>query len=243
MTTGERIRAIRKEKGMTQKQVADKCGMADSAIRKYESGTVQPRDVTLEKIASALDVPVYELIEIPTRLTFSSYKNLLESQKEWNCIENVTGLMLLMNENAQKDILSFAHLLARIPQNRKEAIKLPNVERLLDFLCRASVETCNSTDKAVGLLLDAYNLNLASAIERAGSPLDKLLLYIEQQPESERDTLIMRLADMWNITNIPSSLDVKDLPRYIKTEYSLLHKEEKKIIDKALAQFLEEISR
>ena len=37
-TIGEKIRKTRIEKGMTQKQVAEKCDMADSAIRKYESG-------------------------------------------------------------------------------------------------------------------------------------------------------------------------------------------------------------
>lgn len=73
-TIGERIRAIRKEKGMTQKQVADKCGMADSAIRKYESGTVQTRDVTLEKIASALGVSSRFLRGASTELIYETVK-------------------------------------------------------------------------------------------------------------------------------------------------------------------------
>ena len=58
MMIGERIRAIRKQKGMTQKQIADKCGMADSAIRKYESGVVTPKIETLQRIAEALEVPI-----------------------------------------------------------------------------------------------------------------------------------------------------------------------------------------
>ena len=62
MTIGERIRLIRKEKHMTQKQVAEKCGMADSAIRKYESGSVTPKFDTLDRIASALGVPVTALM-------------------------------------------------------------------------------------------------------------------------------------------------------------------------------------
>lgn len=56
MTIGERIKQTRKEKGMTQKQVAELCGMADSAIRKYESGSQKPKLETLCKIASALGV-------------------------------------------------------------------------------------------------------------------------------------------------------------------------------------------
>lgn len=56
MTVGERIRKIRTEKGMTQKQVAEACGMADSAVRKYESGAQKPKLDTIIRLAKALDV-------------------------------------------------------------------------------------------------------------------------------------------------------------------------------------------
>lgn len=59
---GKKIRDIRTAKGMTQKEVADKCGMADSAIRKYESGRQEPKLSTLEKIASALNIGVSDLL-------------------------------------------------------------------------------------------------------------------------------------------------------------------------------------
>lgn len=62
MTIGERIRHIRQQKGMTQKQVADSCGMADSAIRKYESGSQLPKIETLQRIADALEIPITELL-------------------------------------------------------------------------------------------------------------------------------------------------------------------------------------
>lgn len=62
MSVGVNIRKIRIKKGMTQKQVADACGMADSAIRKYESGAVTPKYETLQRIAAALGVSVGQLI-------------------------------------------------------------------------------------------------------------------------------------------------------------------------------------
>lgn len=61
MTIGERIRAVRQQKGMTQKQVADACNMADSAIRKYESGIQTPKIETLQRIADALGVTASSL--------------------------------------------------------------------------------------------------------------------------------------------------------------------------------------
>lgn len=56
MTVGENMKAIRIGKGFTQKQVAERSGMADSAIRKYESGKVHPKMTTLFQIAKALEV-------------------------------------------------------------------------------------------------------------------------------------------------------------------------------------------
>ena len=62
MTIGERIKKIRLEKGMTQKEVAEKCGLFDSTIRKYESGRQNPKIETVEKIANALGVETSELL-------------------------------------------------------------------------------------------------------------------------------------------------------------------------------------
>lgn len=61
--TSDAIKRIRKEKGLTQKQLGERCGIADSNIRKYESGTQNPKIETLDKIAQALEVPIFHLIE------------------------------------------------------------------------------------------------------------------------------------------------------------------------------------
>lgn len=62
MTIGERIRNLRIEMGLTQKQLGERCGMADSAIRRYESNRGNPTMETLERIASALDIHVMKLL-------------------------------------------------------------------------------------------------------------------------------------------------------------------------------------
>lgn len=63
MPTGAKIKEIRKQKGLTQKQLGDLCGMADSAIRRYENGNANPKIETLQKIARALEVPLYKLLQ------------------------------------------------------------------------------------------------------------------------------------------------------------------------------------
>ncbi|WP_302779179.1 helix-turn-helix domain-containing protein [Anaerotruncus colihominis] len=61
MEIGDRIRAIRMERGLTQKELGNLCGMADSAIRRYESNRGNPTQKTLIKIAKALGVHLRDL--------------------------------------------------------------------------------------------------------------------------------------------------------------------------------------
>lgn len=63
MNEGDNIRRIRKEKGLTQSQLAKKAGISEISVRKYESGKRKPKLETMEKIANALDVPLDEILD------------------------------------------------------------------------------------------------------------------------------------------------------------------------------------
>lgn len=63
MTTGERIRTIRLAKGMTQKEVTNRCGMPDSSIRKYESGQFIPTPKTFRRLADAMDASITDFFD------------------------------------------------------------------------------------------------------------------------------------------------------------------------------------
>lgn len=60
MSIGLKIKEFRKRRGLTQKQLGDRCGIADSNIRKYENGQQNPKIETLRKIADALNAIVIE---------------------------------------------------------------------------------------------------------------------------------------------------------------------------------------
>ena len=63
MSIGEQIRRLRTARNLTQKELGALCGMADSAIRRYESGRGgNPTQSTLQRIANALEVPIGELL-------------------------------------------------------------------------------------------------------------------------------------------------------------------------------------
>lgn len=54
---------LRRERGMTQAQLADAIGVSQPRIAEVEAGDANPRLVTLSKIAHALGVTLSELLE------------------------------------------------------------------------------------------------------------------------------------------------------------------------------------
>ncbi len=63
-TLGEYIKAKRKAMGLTQHQLADKCGLAHVSIARFETDSHYPNLDSLILLAEALDVPMDELVKI-----------------------------------------------------------------------------------------------------------------------------------------------------------------------------------
>lgn len=61
MTTGEKIRELRKAQGLTQEELAQKIGIKRGTLAQYETGKRSPKRETLERFAKALNVQWYEL--------------------------------------------------------------------------------------------------------------------------------------------------------------------------------------
>lgn len=61
---GEKLKSLRIEKNLTQKQVADRIGLAISAVSSYESGTRYPSYDVLVKLARIFHVSTDYLLGI-----------------------------------------------------------------------------------------------------------------------------------------------------------------------------------
>lgn len=70
---GLRLRTIRKNRNMTQKELADRLGLVKSSISMYENGKHEPNIETLNRIAACLDVPVSYLISSEQTEALSSF--------------------------------------------------------------------------------------------------------------------------------------------------------------------------
>jgi DNA-binding XRE family transcriptional regulator len=63
MSIGTRIIQLRNQKGLTQQELSDRTGLAASYLSRIENRHLEPRPLTLRKIALALGVPISEIFQ------------------------------------------------------------------------------------------------------------------------------------------------------------------------------------
>jgi transcriptional regulator with XRE-family HTH domain len=63
MSIGSRIIQLRNRRGITQRELSDRTGLAGSYLSRIENRHLEPRPQTLRKISEALGVPVSELFQ------------------------------------------------------------------------------------------------------------------------------------------------------------------------------------
>ena len=62
MVISERLRALRQQKGLSQGDIQERTGLLRCYISRVENSHTVPSIETLEKLARALEVPMYELL-------------------------------------------------------------------------------------------------------------------------------------------------------------------------------------
>ena len=128
MTVGDRIRALRKEKGLTQKELGQKLGVSASMIGQYETNVRKPKFETLEKIAVSLGVNITEIVDISdispslnvALPVIDSLKDILKSPP--------TDGKILLSDEERNQIKGLGELLANLPE------ELSNSAFLIDVL-------------------------------------------------------------------------------------------------------------
>lgn len=137
MAISDNMRKIRHKKGMTQKQVAEACGLAGSTIRTYELGNANPKPATVAKIAKALGVSAAELYGVdwmpgisatPDLETNSAlYQSLLSGGSDGTLpIDTPNKARLLvafgrLNEAGQLEAIKRTEELAQVPAYQTSA--------------------------------------------------------------------------------------------------------------------------
>ena len=77
-TLGMMISSLRKEKGMTQAELAEKMGVTDKAVSKWERDLSFPDIKSIPKLAEVFEVSVDELMQVKTETKENMSKNKMD---------------------------------------------------------------------------------------------------------------------------------------------------------------------
>jgi transcriptional regulator with XRE-family HTH domain len=121
MFIGERIRLLRETKKLSQGDIEQRCGLLRSYLSRVENGHTVPSVETLEKLARALEVPIYQLFysgeeppklpNLPKRRT-SAEVAWGSSKKEARFLDQFRRLMGRIDESDRRLLLYVAHRMA-----------------------------------------------------------------------------------------------------------------------------------
>ena len=131
MTIGEKIQQLRKEKELTQKELAEKLGLAEITIRQYETNKREPKIAMLSKIAKILGTGLETFLTDDEQSLFEDMANLylksdsninfLKSSREDKPQENYLLVKFReLNEKGKKKATDYIDDLAQIPEYKKD---------------------------------------------------------------------------------------------------------------------------
>lgn len=93
---GKFISEIRKERGMTQAELAEKINVTNKAVSKWERGVGFPDIKLLEPLADALDISIVEIMK--------SERIVLEPQKTYEAVDDaLVNVIDVLKENRKKE--------------------------------------------------------------------------------------------------------------------------------------------
>ncbi len=80
MSIAENIKHLRKQKKMTQKQLAEKSGLAVITIQQYEAGKYNPKPDAVMKLCVGLNCKITDIIDDETQKYYRMFDNLKETE-------------------------------------------------------------------------------------------------------------------------------------------------------------------
>jgi transcriptional regulator with XRE-family HTH domain len=114
MIIGDRLRTFRTEKNLSQGEIERRTGLLRCYISRVENGHTVPSIETLEKMARALEIPLYQLFydgEEPPKLPAllrqrKSFRDDWGTTGKWaNFLHRMRSLLAKMNEGDRKLLL------------------------------------------------------------------------------------------------------------------------------------------
>jgi transcriptional regulator with XRE-family HTH domain len=130
MVIGERLRALRDAKKLSQGDIEKRTGLLRCYISRVENGHTVPAIETLEKMARAMEIPLYQLFydgEEPPKLPRLPKRKMQDdsawglSGKDGRVLSQFRRLLSRTDENDRKLLLLMAQKMALQSQRRAKA--------------------------------------------------------------------------------------------------------------------------
>lgn len=130
MTIGENLRCARKKAGLTQKELGQKLGLSYQSIAQWENNLRKPKPETLQKIAQALDMSIWELTanSMPQEFLYG-YLSGIEDERSVRAAFNYSfsdmeqkliDLFVELNSEGQQKAVERIEELTEIPKYKKQ---------------------------------------------------------------------------------------------------------------------------
>ncbi len=142
MNVGERIKSLRKDRGLTQKELSKLSSISEISIRKYENGDRQPKQKAIYHLAKALDVSEGWLMGYDVPMEREENTFLADQTEELSCfIKYLESLKYLIR--FEKDVQEW-HLET---VDNGEEIKVSDTETFTVSLSKDDMTTTFSEEE------------------------------------------------------------------------------------------------
>lgn len=150
---GTKLIEVRKAKGLTQDEVAEKCNITVRTIQRIESGLVTPRAFTIKIISETLGFDFYETSKIGNKVLAENQNSNLENHRFLWCLKDLINLKT--NTMKKISILSTSVLLVILALNLFTANAQPDIVKN-----KKSLIISMNKDKSVNRVEAVFKRNL-----------------------------------------------------------------------------------
>lgn len=188
MQIGEVIRKYRKEKNMTQEEMANRLGVTAPAVNKWENGNSLPDITLLAPIARLLNISLDTLLAFREELTPEEIRGfILEADErfEKNTYEEVFQWakgVLEQYPNCEWLILQMAVVL----DARRLTQEIPDSQKYDDYIMDCYVRVLNSRDEKIRTSAADSLFGFYTRKEQYDKAEEYLAYYSDQNPEKKR---------------------------------------------------------
>lgn len=134
MNSGEYIKKIRQEKGLSQKELGLKLGVSQQMIGQWETGKANPKIETLEKIADALNVSLKDLM--PDSFERDIQEGYELSTTDYGLIEAMANHKIFSDKERKK-------IFEKIELYRNILTKMNDRDKLFEYSEKTHIELEN----------------------------------------------------------------------------------------------------